>query len=261
MATASSPIPSSMLEVVENLARSHREHERYYAEAPLHDAIMLQRTSRALKALAERWRESEPLEHPLPVPFAGATDLNDDRAIETLGILFMENGCAPAEIEHLKTELRAFAQGSSSIGRWLAATMDAGWEMAKALLEFSELADLLAERHRIITTDWRTATLATVIGHTVDRAVDILDRIDFTPEAIRKDLAGQRVDSRLLFSACELLDHAADLAAHSSTLTHENDRRWRVFHDRVRSLVEQSPNASNGTDPAPGGNGARPCRH
>jgi hypothetical protein len=238
MATASPSTPSSMLAILENLARSHREHERYYAEAPLHDAIMLQRASRALKALAERWGESEPLEHPLAVPFAGAPDLNDDRAIETLGILFMENGSAPAEIERLKAELRAFAEGSSSIGQWLSATMDASWETAKSLLAFSELADLLAERHRIITTDWQTATLANVVGHTVDRAVDILDLIDFRPEAIRTDLAGERTNSQLLFSACELLDHAADLAAHSSTLTHENDRRWRLFHDRVRSLIE-----------------------
>ena len=59
----------------------------------------------------------------------------------------MENGCASTEIERLEAEFRAFAQGSSSIGKWLSAPMDAGWEMAKALLEFSELADLLAELH------------------------------------------------------------------------------------------------------------------
>lgn len=119
-----------LLEVAANLARFHREHERYYSEAPLHEAIKLQRTSRALKALAERWSESQSLEHPFPVPLAGANDLNDDRAIETLGI---------------------------------------------------------------------------VTGHIVERAIDILDRIDFSPVAIREDLAGDRLYSRLLFSACELL--------------------------------------------------------
>lgn len=32
--------------------------------------------------------------------------------------------------------------------------------MAKAPLDVPELADLLAERHRIITTDWQTASLS-----------------------------------------------------------------------------------------------------
>ena len=235
--TPSPPKTNPLFEVAVNLARSHREHERYYSEAPLHEAIKLQRISRALKALAERWAESQPLDHPLPVPFAGASDLNDDRAIEGLGILFMENGDEPAELQSVKAELRALAEGHLSIGKWLTSTMDAGWEMAKALLDLPELADLLAERHRIITTDWQTASLSIISGHTIDRAVDILDRIDFTTAAVREDLAGERRDSRLLFSACELLDHAADLSAHSATLTHENDRRWRIFHDRVQALT------------------------
>jgi hypothetical protein len=235
MATASETNP--LLEIAANLARSHREHERYYSEAPLHEAIKLQRTSRALKALAERWADSKPLAHPLPAPFAGAADLNDDRAIEELGILFMESGSEPAELQTVKADLRGLAQGHVSAGEWLSAAMDAGWNMAKALLDFPELADLLAERHRIITTDWQTASLSIIVGHTLERALDILDRIDFTAAAIRSDLAGERRDSRLLFSACELLDHAADLLAHSTTLVHENDRRWRIFHDRVQGLV------------------------
>jgi hypothetical protein len=232
---ASAPQTNPLLEIAANLARSHQEHERYYSEAPLHDAIRLQRTSRALKALAERWSDSVPLEHPFPVPFAGASDLNDDRAIETAGILFMESGDVPAELESMKAELRTFAEGSISTGEWLRSAMEAGWGMAKSLLDFPELADLLAERHRIITTDWQTATMAIVSGRTVERAVDILDRIDFTTAAIREDLAGDRLDSRLLFSACELLDHAADLAANSAAMVHENDRRWRVFHDRLQA--------------------------
>ena len=102
---------------------------------------------------------------------------------------------------------------------------------------FPELADLLAERHRIITTDWQTASMSIIIGHTVDRAVDILDRIDFSLRAIREDLQTEHRYSRLLFSSCELLDHAAGLAAVSATLTQENERRWRIFHERVQSLT------------------------
>ena len=58
-----------MLAVVKNLSQYHREHEKYYSEAPrLTDAIWLQRTARTLIALAERWTSAEPAAEPAPVP-------------------------------------------------------------------------------------------------------------------------------------------------------------------------------------------------
>ncbi|MGO4633794.1 hypothetical protein AB4225_23145 [Streptomyces sp. 2RAF24] len=54
MAEDETPIspPESLLQLIENLARFHREHEEYYAQAPLRQAGDLQARSRALKALA-----------------------------------------------------------------------------------------------------------------------------------------------------------------------------------------------------------------
>jgi hypothetical protein len=228
-----------LLEIVANLARHHREHERFYAEAPLESALQLARASRGLKALAERWSVVDPVA-PLPSPFAGCPDLNDDRATELLGILFMEGQGEPAELTALKRALRTSAQEGRAVGEWLGQAMEAAWAVAARLVDYPQLADLLAERHRIITTDRQSASLAVISAAVVDRAVDLLDHVDLTPAAVRADLAGERLDARLLFSACELLDHAADLAAHSATLTHENDRRWRVFGERVRELQSAS---------------------
>jgi len=226
-----------LLSIVLNLSQYHREHEKFYAESPLHDAISLQQTSRALKALAERWMVAAPEEHPAPSPFAGAPDLNDDRATETLGILFMEGEGEPAEIARMKSELEARAEAARSTGDWLAGAMEAAWGVAEALLRYPALADLLAERHRIISNDWQAASMATLSGRNIDRALSVLGRVDFTPAALRADLAAERTAPRYLFSACELLDHASDLAAQSATLTHENERRWRVFHERVEHLT------------------------
>ena len=39
------------------------------------------------------------------------------------------------------------------------------------------------------------------------------------------------------FSAAELINHAADLSAASSVLTHENERRWRIFHERIEQIT------------------------
>src|SRR5512135_3692359 len=106
-----------------NLSHYHREHEVYHAEAPLAEALSLQRMARTLIALAERWVSAEPAAAPAASPFAGTPDLNDERAIETGGVLFMEGGGEPAEIGRMKSELEAIAAVSEQMacGWWLAA--------------------------------------------------------------------------------------------------------------------------------------------
>jgi hypothetical protein len=235
----------ALLRIVQNLARYHREHEKYYSEAPLTDAISLQRTARTLLALAERWTYARPSAEQVPSPFAGSPDLNDDRAIETSGVLFMEGQGEPAEITRIKSELEAVAASSEQSGTWLAAAMEASWGMAEALLSYPELADLLGERHRIIGNNWRNASTAQLIARYLRRAVALMERIDFSPVALRQDLAGARSAPSYLFAAAELINHAADLSAASSVLTHENEQRWRVFRMRVEQITHgrrSSPN-------------------
>jgi hypothetical protein len=229
-----------LLAVVKNLSQYHREHEKYYSEAPLTDAISLQRTARTLIALAERWTSVQLTEEPAPSPFAGTPDLNDDRAIETSGVLFMEGGGEPAEITRIKSELETIAIGSEQTGSWLASAMEASWAMAEALLSYPQLADLLAERHRIIGNNWQNANTAQLSARCLRRAITIMERVDFSPGALRKDLAEARTAPGYLYAAAELINHAADLAAASSVLTHENERRWRIFHERVEEITRSA---------------------
>jgi hypothetical protein len=231
-----------LLAVAANLSRYHREHEKYYSEAPLADAIALQRTTRTLTALAERWTTTEPATAPAASPFAGTPDLNDDRAIETSGVLFMEGAGEPAEITRIKSDLQTIAASSEQSGSWLAAAMEASWAMAEALLSYPQLADLLAERHKIIGSNWQNATTAQLIARYLRRAVSILEKIDFSPAALRKDLADARTAPAYVFSAAELINHAADLSAASSVLTHENERRWRIFHQRIDQITPPADN-------------------
>jgi hypothetical protein len=207
------PEDNPFLQPVLNLSRFHREHEKHYAAAPLEDALWLQRTSRTLKALAERWSGAEVEPHPGPSPFAGAPDLNDDRAIETSGVLFMEGEGEPSEIAGIKRRLTDMARENQGTGEWL------------------------GDRHRIIANDWQAANMASLVARHLDRAVDILERVDFSPAALRTDLAGPRQAWGYLFAATELIDHAADLMAAGATLVHDNERRWRVSRARVETLV------------------------
>jgi hypothetical protein len=226
-----------LLEAARNLSRYHREHEKYYSEAPLTDAMSLQRMARTLIALAERWTSAEPAAAPAASPFAGTPDLNDERAIETSGVLFTEGGGEPAEIGRMKAELEAMAAINDQTGSWLAAAMEASWAMAEALLAYPDLADLLAERHKIIGNNWQNAFTAQLIARCLRRAVAIMERVDFSPAGLREDLSGPRSAPRYLYPAAELINHAADLSAASSVLTHEDERRWRIFHERIDQIT------------------------
>ncbi len=96
---------------------------------------------------------------------------------------------------------------------------------------------MLGERHRIIANDWQAASMNNVQSHLMDRAADILERVDFTPAALRADLADGHVSAALLYSAAEMISHAADLCSDSAGLVHDNERRWRTFRRRVGRVL------------------------
>jgi hypothetical protein len=83
-----------------------------------------------------------------------------------------------------------------------------------------------------------------LVAHFLERAADPLERVDFTPAAIRADLSGPRTSPRRLHSAPEMIDHGADLLSDFAGLVHDNERRWRVFRARVEQLVATLPDAS-----------------
>ena len=109
-----------------------------------------------------------------------------------------------------------------------------------ALIGTGGLADVLGERHRIIANDWQAAHMNTLMSHLLDRAADILEHVDFTPRALRRDLAGEKVSIGRLYSAAELISHGADLCSDSAGLVHDNERRWRTFRQRVSEVAAAS---------------------
>ena len=119
--------------------------------------------------------------------------------------------------------------------------MAASWAGAAALLDVDGLADVLGERHRIITNDWLAAHEQTVIGHLLARAADMIEHVDLTPAAVRADLAGGRISPRRLRSAAEVVARAADLCCESSRRVHDNERHWRVFRERVAEVLAAAP--------------------
>jgi hypothetical protein len=229
--------PPELLEVIGNLSEFHREHEKFYAQAPLRQAVEVESASRVLKALADHWSAVSPTERPVASPFAGARDLNPPGLTAESGVLFMEGEGEPTEIRQLRRELETLAEDMEAGGQWLSAAMEKAWVIAGSLAAYPELADLLGERHRIIANDWQAADAQTLIARLLRRALEIIDRVDFSPAALRSDLAGERTAAAYLYSTSELLDRAADLAVQSASLVHDNERRWRTFSERIHELT------------------------
>lgn len=228
---------AALLTAVLNLSKYHRDHEKYYSSAPLEQAVTLHRYARTLQALADRWSTVTPGYRDVMSPYEAAEDLNAPDAIQLDGVLFLEGEGRPAEITKLIRDLRTVAEDALATGEWLANAMQASWNMADALVAIDGLADVLGERHRIIANDWQAANVTTLSGHILQRAADMLDRIDFTPAALRKDLEAERVTPARMYSIAEMIGHAADLASDAAGAEHDSERRWRVFRARVQSVV------------------------
>ena len=89
--------------MIANLAEFHCEHEKFYSQAPLQDAVTLEARSRILKALAERAKGtsnrgavSESLRRGNRPKAPGLTAES--------GVVFMEGEGEPAEIARLKRD-------------------------------------------------------------------------------------------------------------------------------------------------------------
>jgi len=109
---------------------------------------------------------------------------------------------------------------------------------------------VLGERHRIIVNDWQATQQSSLISMVLKRALEIVEHVNFAPAAIRADLAEARLFPAYLYAASELINRAADIASESASLTHDNERRWRVFHQRVQQVLAEFPNRAGASEEA-----------
>jgi hypothetical protein len=242
---ADTPDRDRLLAAILNLAAFHRDHEEFYASAPREQAVAMQRHARTLLALADRWSATAPAAPEPFSPFEGAEDLNAPVATQLDGVLFMEGEGEPAEVARIRREIRAVAEETLATGEWLNAAMQASWDVAASIVEIPDLAGTLGDRHRIITNDWQAATMCALAGRVLARALDILDRVDFSPAALRADLAADATAPRFLYSAAELVARAADLLSDSAGLVLDNEPRWRRFRARVEELTGAAGSAGD----------------
>jgi len=109
--------------------------------------------------------------------------------------------------------------------------------VATALLGVPELAELLGVHHRIMANDWQATDMSSPAGTMVEWAVELLERIDWSPAALRRDLGTDKVAPRRLYSETQMVARAADLLGDSAGLVHENERGWREARVKLARLA------------------------
>ena len=119
-----------LLTAIENLSRFHREHEKFYAQAPREQAVDGAAPQPGALRLADHWAGVDGRRIDALNPYEGAEDLNDGVALQLDGVLFMEGQDEPVELTRAKRDLRTMGDDAVETGAWLAAAMEGTWDAA-----------------------------------------------------------------------------------------------------------------------------------
>jgi hypothetical protein len=228
--------PAPRVDLLANICRHHREHERFYVHDRTTAAADLAREANKLKIVADAWQRKpaavpDPAvnyTNPLYAP-AGCPDLNEVDAIAMIGVLFMEGEGEPIEIKVLKGRLTALAAAWRRAGEWLGAKMEAAWDRERAMYAPNLIA-VAPQRFHTIVTNWRGSRERLLAARALEMALRMLDAIPFEPARIRQDRASL---GRQLHEAGEILAAAAQLVTRTAADLADNDPNWT---DCIRHL-------------------------
>ena len=237
-------ITDPLLEAILNLSRFHREHEKFYASSPREVAVRLQRHARTLHALADRWSSATPStsRSAEPVRRRRGSQRSCRAAARRCPVHGGRGQARRARVAHpgppgdrgrLRGHWRLAGQRHAGLVGHRRRARRHPWPRRSPRRPASDHRQRLARR----------ATRARSSRGSSRRAADILDKVDYTPAALRADLDGPRRSASLLHSAAEIINCAADLCSDSAGLVNDNERRWRVFRERVAAIVESSRSA------------------
>jgi len=210
------------LELLLNIARTHRSHERYYTQQLAEGAAQLLRDANALRILADVWMGPDQQIRRQNDPVAGCDDLNAISAIPAIGVLFMEDEGEPKEIAGLKARLRGASAAQQAAGAWLFAKTKVAVERESALLR-GTLREAAEARFSTIGVNWCGAQECTLAGRLLALALSRIDSLDLSPAAVR---AARRETGQALLEASWLIVMAAQLQAGYSVNLADNDRNW-----------------------------------
>jgi hypothetical protein len=211
-----------------DIARAHREHERFHSMAKLEEAAGLRRDSNALKILADRWADPDAARAEAADPAHGAVgcpDLNVLASVAATGVLFMEGGSEPAELTAMKGRLGDAAARYRRISEWLGREMGQEWPRLAPLLTPALIASA-RPRFMALTRTTAAGNAYALAARLLTAAAETLGNQDLTPSGIR---AAPAVASEMLRTASWLIDTAAATIAESAARLSLSDPDWTTF--------------------------------
>jgi hypothetical protein len=223
------------------IARYHREHERFYAMRDLELAADLRRESNALKALADGWLRAAGGPGPSPdgqPPGAhfralGCEDLSDVAAVAATGILFMEGEGEPLELSRLRQRLGETSRALAETAEQLDRHMDAAWQRELALLS-PALARAAYHRFEVLTRTTLASRKKEVASRLLATSHQALQNLDLRPAGLRADLLGA---ARLLLTASWLLDMGAGVLADQAGEFGLLDPDWTAYVEELQGFA------------------------
>lgn len=225
------PAPEEVRGFIE-VARAHREHERYHSMLKLDEATAFRRDSNVLKVLADHWTTLDPGKTPNADPAHGAVgcpDLNGPAVVATTGVLFMEGPAAPAELTAMLGRFDEAAARYRRLAEWLAGHMAAEWPRLAALLA-PRTAEAARPRFAALTRTTAAGQTYDLVAHLLATAVTGLRGLDLSPAGVRADPAGA---AAVLRNASWLLDLAASRLAESAAQLSLSDPDWTAFTEAL----------------------------
>ncbi|GAA3130143.1 hypothetical protein JOF29_007206 [Kribbella aluminosa] len=219
---------TSELEGLVDVARAHREHERFHSLFKLEEAVAWRRDANALKLLSDRWSVTDEDGPRLADPDQGAVgcaDLNDPAVVATTGILFMEGASEPAELTAMRAGWETASMRYGKLSVWLAEHMSAEWPRLTQLLT-PDLAEAARPRFMALSRTTAAGHSYSLVANLLTTAAQALTNQDLTPAGVRsnRDAAAQMVRT-----AAWLVDTAAAEIARTGASLTLSDPDWTEF--------------------------------
>jgi hypothetical protein len=214
-----------------NVALYHREHMRFNATTMLELAADISREADRLKIFGDYWQRPE--EPPRTASFdisdprfgaTGCSDLNPLNAIAGAGILFMEGVGEPDEIRMLKEKLQSEGTRYANKGQWLAEAMRMTWQSDVVLLD--PATPDAWPWISIVSATLRSAKQRSMAGSLLLVAREYLEKVDFTPAAIR---ANRAASGKLLLLAARTMDAAAAVFSDDAAGLRRGELEWAEY--------------------------------
>ena len=214
-----------------NVALHHREHVRFNSTMMLELAADISREADRLKVFGDYWQRPEESRRTASFDIsdprfgaAGCSDLNPLSAIAGAGILFMEGVGEPDEIHTLKEKLKSEGTRFSNKGQWLTDIMRMTWESDVELLD--PATPDAWPWISIASATLRSAKQRSMAGNLLLVALEYLEKVDFTPAAIR---ANRAASGKLVLLAAWTLDAAAAVFSENAAGLSRAELEWAEY--------------------------------